>query len=71
MEENKKYSCYVIAEAIQAIMTMANFSGCINQPNGSRQFSLLEIDGDEEKAMIRFTFAGQSYKAEITLDNSK
>ena len=67
--ENKKYSCYVMAEAIQAIMTMANFFGCINQPNGDRQFTVLEIGGDEEKSLLRSTFAGQSYKTEITLDD--
>jgi hypothetical protein len=68
--ENKHYGAYVMAEAIQAIMTMANFSGHINQEDGPQQFRLTCIDGDEEKATLRFTFSGQAYKAEITLDKA-
>jgi len=66
----KKFGCNEIAEAIKSIMTMANFSGFIKQETGAelRQFDVSKIDGDSENAVLRFTFAGQTYKAEITLD---
>ena len=66
---SKKFGCNEIAQAIKSIMAIANFSGFINQEAGTelRQFDVTHIDGDNEKAVFCFTFAGQSYKAEITL----
>lgn len=68
-----KFGSYKLAEAIQSIMTMANFSGYIKQEAGDdlRQFDVSSIDGNEETAVLRFEFAGQTYKAVISHDNEQ
>lgn len=64
--------CSDIAQAIRDLMTVANFSGTIRQVEGEplRQFSVSSIEGDNDKALIRFNFAGQGFVLDISPDTN-
>jgi len=68
--ENKNIGCKELAESIKAIMTIANFSGYIEQEEGEpfRQYEVSSVTGSKDNAAILLGFAGHRFKIDIFYD---
>ena len=66
----KKITCNEIAKAIKALMTMANISGHIEQPEGEpfRQFDVTSIEGNQDDTLMLINLGRQGFKLNISID---
>jgi hypothetical protein len=65
--KNSEIGCMDIAKSIQALMTMANFMGHIEQEEGEafRQYHISSLWGGQDNAFMLLDFAGQKFKLNI------
>ena len=68
--ENRNIGCIDIAKSFKALMTIANFSGFINQEDGEifRQYDISSITGNKENATMLIDFAGHGFRLDICYD---